>query len=47
MAGMPEKDRAAAAAELQKLRQKMVTYGHLVMALMAITIVLMSLGHYM
>jgi hypothetical protein len=46
MAGMAEKDRPAAAAELQKLRQKMVTYGHLVMALMAMTIVLMSIGHY-
>jgi putative copper export protein len=46
MAGMAEKDRAAAATEMQRLRQKMVTYGHLVMALMAITIVLMSIGHY-
>ena len=47
MAGMAEKDRAAATAEIQRLRKRMVTYGHLVMGLMAITIMLMSLGHYL
>jgi len=47
MASMPEKDRPAATAEIQRLRKKMVTWGHLVMGLMAITIMLMSLGHYL
>jgi hypothetical protein len=47
MAGMAEKDRPAATAEIQRLRKRMVTYGHLVMGLMAITIMLMSLGHYL
>lgn len=47
MAAMPERDRAAAAEHIQQLRRKMVTFGHVVIALLVGTIVLMSIGHYM
>jgi len=46
LAGMAEKDRGPIAAEIQQLRRKVVTFARLVLALILITIVLMSIGHY-
>jgi uncharacterized membrane protein len=46
MASLSEKDRAAVVAEIQQLRQKMVTWGHVVVVLLVITVVLMTIGHY-
>ena len=46
LAAMGEKDRGPVVAEIQQLRRKMASYAHLVMVLIVITIVLMSIGHY-
>jgi len=46
IAAMPEKQRGPAIAEVQALRKKMVTFGNVVIVLLAITITLMAIGHY-
>lgn len=40
------KERAALLAETQQLRARMSTWGHIVLGLLIVTVILMSVGHY-